>query len=175
MCLMTAAAAAAMAAVAGNDGEGKKRGGGEKPGKGEGALKKKELGCKLACATLFLLPSLCARTTLHPMGQNRMQHPTTLVGGRAGHGPSSNLLNLVPNYHGIVLSDLLGTHFLIVKRAVVLIGVSMQAAEEAPTATLEAGEAHFFAAYPTPVLLLLLVLLVVLLAACFRGHTLCRF
>lgn len=83
-----------MAAVAGNDGDRKKkkkkekRRRREKLGKGEGALKKKELGCKLACAvTLFLLPSLCTRTTLHPIGQNRMQHPTTLVGGRAETAP----------------------------------------------------------------------------------------
>lgn len=130
-------------------------------------MKRENLAANWLAQRLFFFCPL----SLHPRGQDRMQHPTTLV----GRGPSSNLLNLVPNDHGIVLSDLLGTHFLIVKRAVVLIGVSMQAAEEAPTATLEAGEAHFFAAYPTPVLLLLLVLLVVLLAACFGGHTLGRF
>lgn len=87
----------------------------------------------------------------------------------------SNLLDLVPDHHRIVLSDLLSTHFLIVKRTVVLVGISVQAAEEAPAATLEAREADLFAAYPTPILLFLLVLLVILLAACFRGHTLCRF
>lgn len=116
---------------------------------------------------LFFSSALLVSTRPLPHGPKKDAAPYTCR--------PSNFLDLVPDHHRIVLSDLLSTHFLIVKRTVVLVGISVQAAEEAPAATLEAREADFFAAYPTPVLLFLLVLLVILLAACFRGHTLCRF
>lgn len=125
--------------------------------------KKKKLGCNLACVMLFFSSALLMSARPLPHGPKKKKKkdaaPYTCR--------PSNLLDLVPYHHRIVLSDLLSTHFLIVKRTVVLVGISVEAAEETPAATLEAREADLFAAYPTPIFLFLLVLLVVLLAACF--------
>lgn len=119
--------------------------------------KEKNLGCNLACVMFSSAPPKRTEDAAPYMCR------------------PSNLLYLVPHHHRIVLSDLLSTHFLIVKRTVVLVGISVEAAKETPTATLEAREADLFAAHPTPIFLFLLVLLVVLLAARFRGHALSRF
>lgn len=66
-------------------------------------------------------------------------------------GPSS-LPDPIPDNYRVVFSDLLGTHFLVVKTIIVLVGISMQTAKHAPRVTMDANDRNFLVAYLTPFL-----------------------
>jgi len=75
-----------------------------------------------------------------------------------------NFRHLLSNNHGIAFTDLFRAQSLVIEVTLMFVAVSMNGAEEATTATGEAGQAHLLLTDPTSVLLLLPVLLAVLVA-----------
>lgn len=86
--------------------------------------------------------------------------------------PPLDLLNLLADHHRIVAPNLLRTQLPIVERALVLVGIPVDGAEQTAAPTLEACESDLLAAHATPVLLFALPVLLVLLFV-IRGRRSC--